>query len=402
MSTPATTTRQYYMDCLRVLAILTIFVFHSTRFFDRQDWHVKNAQTYFGVEVWSGFLASWGMPFIFAISGASAFYALEKRGPRDFVKDRTLRLFVPLLVGVFTHSALQVYLDRLTHGQFHGSFWEFLPHYFDGFWAFGGNFAWQGMRLWYLEALFLFSLLFLPLLWWLKRGSGASLLGWLGTRLARPGAAYLLALPVMLVAAMLDPTTFVGSRGWAGWSLAAHGGFFLCGFVLASNEVLQARLTHARWISITAGMVLFLVLGAMLMGAGKFDFATARRPAFFALFGLNAWCWILAIWGFGRKFLNAGTQSLWYANEAVLPFYVMHQTVLLCVGYFVVGWAIPDLLKWAVISAVSLAIIVIVYASLVRRSNVLRILFGMKPLPRKSGPLDGVVDLRSGATTAAR
>jgi hypothetical protein len=117
----------------------------------------------------------------------------------------------------------------------------------------------------------------------------------------------------------------------------------------------------------------------------------------FSIFGLSSWCWIQAILGFGMKHLNVDTPFLRHANEAVLPFYVMHQTVLLCVGYFVVGRGIPDLLKWAVISAASLAIIVIVYASLVRRSNVLRILFGMKPLPRKNGPLDGAVDLRSGA-----
>jgi peptidoglycan/LPS O-acetylase OafA/YrhL len=64
----------------------------------------------------------------------------------------------------------------------------------------------------------------------------------------------------------------------------------------------------------------------------------------------------------------------------VLPFYILHQTVLLTVGYFVVRWPIPDLLKWAIILVVSFAIIMALYEFLVRRINVLRFLFGMKLL----------------------
>ena len=64
----------------------------------------------------------------------------------------------------------------------------------------------------------------------------------------------------------------------------------------------------------------------------------------------------------------------------MLPFYILHQTVLLSVGYFVVQWAIPDLLKWVIIVPVSFAIIMALYEFVVRRFNVMRVLFGMKPL----------------------
>ena len=129
--------RRYDIDWLRVLAILFVFVYHSTRFFNLGDWHVKNPTTYFAVEVWNRFASSWLMPFVFVISGASLFYAVGKSGAGQFIKDKVLRLLVPLVVGVFTHCALQVYLERLTHGQFSGSFFEFLPHYFEGIYGFG-------------------------------------------------------------------------------------------------------------------------------------------------------------------------------------------------------------------------------------------------------------------------
>lgn len=78
------------------------------------------------------------------------------------------------------------------------------------------------------------------------------------------------------------------------------------------------------------------------------------------------------------KYPTASTPLLKYANTAALPFYVMHQTVLLAVGFFVVRWNIPDLVKFLVIAAGSFGIIMGLYEYLIRRVNVLRILFGMK------------------------
>ncbi len=97
---------------------------------------------------------------------------------------------------------------------------------------------------------------------------------------------------------------------------------------------------------------------------------------------LIAWFVILTILGLGIKYLNVNRPFLKYANEAVLPFYILHQTVLLCVGYFVVRWPVPDVLKWAIILVASFAIVMVLYEYLVRRIDVLRILFGMKPLKR--------------------
>jgi hypothetical protein len=70
---------------------------------------------------------------------------------------------------------------------------------------------------------------------------------------------------------------------------------------------------------------------------------------------------------------------LFYANEAVLPFYALHQTVLLTVGFIVVRQSIPDLLKWAIIALGSFFACLALYELLIRRFNVLRVLFGLRP-----------------------
>lgn len=362
-----TAQRRYDLDWMRVAAILFVFVYHSTRFFNMEDWHVKNLTWYPWVEVWNRFACSWLMPLIFVISGASLFYALGKGGlgmVGKFLKDKVLRLLVPLVVGVFTHSVLQVYLERHTHEQFSGSFFQFLPHYFEGIYGLGGNFAIMGMHLWYLLVLFIFSIVCLPLFLFLKSKPGAYALDKVTNILSLPGLVYVFALAIILPCKLISPDSILGFDKF-GLNLGIYLSYFLAGFVMFSNDRLLASLCRLRWLSLagTIAMTILLILGQ------RHD-------------DLLGWFFILAFLGFGLQYLNVNSPALKYASEAVLPFYILHQTVLLCVGYFVVRWAIPDLLKWAIIVSISFAIIMSLYEFLVRRNNIMRFLFGMKLTPK--------------------
>lgn len=374
-----TSQRRFDLDWLRVLAILTVFVFHSGRFFDRMDWHVKNPITYLPMQTWTMFLASWMMPLIFVISGASLFFALGKVG--KFIKDKFLRLFVPLVVGVFTHVALGVYLERVTHHQFSGSFFEFYPDYFHGMYGEGGNFAWMGLHLWYLLVLFVFTLALMPIFYWLK-GPGKKVLDWLGNFLAIPGMFYLLAIPVALIMIKVNPHSTWGERAWGGWSLLGYIPFFIYGFILFSNTRLQESIKRLRWISFVLTIVCTAALAYTNDRFGNAVFGSRGYTIVNGFFGTNAWLWSVSIFGFGMKHLNFQTKFLAYANEAVLPFYILHQTVLLCAGYFIVHLDIPDAVKFAVISSSSLFLIMVTYEFLIRRWNVTRALFGMRAKPK--------------------
>jgi hypothetical protein len=97
---------------------------------------------------------------------------------------------------------------------------------------------------------------------------------------------------------------------------------------------------------------------------------------------LVGWTWLLTVLGFGMQNLNFNTPFLKYANEAVLPFYILHQTVIVILSYFMVSWAIPDWLKFILVLLGSFVVVMLIYEYLVRRHNVLRFLFGMKLLPK--------------------
>jgi glucan biosynthesis protein C len=373
--------RRYDLDWLRIILIGLVFIFHSGRFFDTGGWHVKNAETYFGVQVWTTFLANWMMPAIFMVSGASLFFALSGSNGK-FIKDKVLRLLVPLAVGAFTHVAVQVYLERITHHQFVGTFFEFLPQYFNGLYGLGGNFAWMGLHLWYLLVLFIFSITLEPTFRWMK-GDGANTMRRFGDVLSRPLVVYALAIPIAFLMVILDPRTLLGSRDMGGWPLTIYMLFFIYGFIIISHAGLQERIKQQRWLSLGLGLVGIVALFALWGAQGDAPVGTPRYAQIFTIFGISSWCWVLAIFGFGMKHLTFNKPYLQSLNEAVLPFYVLHQSILIYVGYFVVQSNIPDAAKWVVIAATSFVIIIGLIA-VIRRVNVLRFLFGMKPLRRLS------------------
>jgi len=117
--------RSYELDWLRIFATILIFFFHSARAFDIYEWEIHNNETDPGLILFNFFVNFWVIPLFFIIAGMGSFYALGVRKGKVYAKERFKRLMIPLIVGMFTHLAIQVYIARVTHGDFQGSFIEF-------------------------------------------------------------------------------------------------------------------------------------------------------------------------------------------------------------------------------------------------------------------------------------
>jgi hypothetical protein len=368
---------------------MLVFAFHSSRFYNLEGWNVTNDILYPSVEAWVLFSSSFMMPLMFVVSGASLFYALGKGGFGKFLKDKVLRLLVPLAVGALTHLSFQSYLWDKTHGLFSGNYFQYLPHYY----PFSIN--WFGGHLWYLWYLFLFSVMLYPLLRWFK-GNGSGFLSRLGGWLGKSGVVYFLALPILLLYLLPSDFPFMGMNG--GWPYLTYLFFLLWGFMLVLDERLQDSIRRSRWVSLAVGLA--LVVGFIIVYNQIADPSVMSPSLFLAgmmrVFG--GWICVLAIFGFGMQYLTAQSSRLGYANEAVLPFYIFHQTVLLAVGYFVLQWGLPDVLEWAVIVVISFSIIMALYEFIVRRFNLMRFLFGMKPQTKAVVDQTGEILLAGGKT----
>jgi glucan biosynthesis protein C len=377
-------TRRHDVDWLRVLGMMVVFLFHNARFFDTEGWHVKSPRTSEAVSFITVILTvQWMMPLFFVLSGIGAYHGLAHRGWRQYLVSRVKRLVVPLVFGIFVIIApWQVYLERVSHGQYSGSFWSWYPHYFEGWFGLGGNFAWMGVHLWYLEFLFLFSVIALPLFLVLQSRSGDRLVAALSRATTVPGLIFLLAIPIAVMEFIANSPALKGSllseRGFGGWSLLPYFAIFIIGFLLAGREEMAQTLERHRFTGLGVALLVFVTTYVAIKQYGLSESGIATA----ALRGLFCWAFLIALCGFARRHLRFSNGFLKYANEAVLPFYILHQTVILTVGYYVLRLDTSLWIEYLIIATISFLVIMALYELFIRRANVLRFLFGLKMLPR--------------------
>jgi len=380
--TTSKSSRVDYIDWLRVVTTLCVFVFHSARFFDRfSDWHVRNATTWIGGSIIVGFMNMWIMPMFMVLAGASTYYSLRSRSALQYIRERILRLLVPFLFGMSLIVVPQAYYELLYHGKPPGAnLLEYYPLYILSLPERFAHFSFY--HLWFLAALFIFSLICLPLFLDLLR-KGKSLLSALAFRINSPWKLMvLLVLPLGLVNIFIYPGSFWGSRATGGWCLVAHLLFFISGYMLFASPDMAEQMRKLRWIvgvgAIAATVALRPLIGPLV--DWKSYFGSAGYAAAQLVQALLSWCLLIIFINLGRWVFNFKNKFLAYASEAVLPFYILHQTVIIVVGYYVVRWQVNSALKYLVILVVSFCLIMALYHLLIKRINILRFLFGMRTI----------------------
>jgi peptidoglycan/LPS O-acetylase OafA/YrhL len=395
-----TVQRRYDLDWLRVLAFAAVFFYHCSRFFDEGDWHIKNSTTSALVDTLKGFFDLWGMPLIFLISGASIFLALRPGGALRFLRDRVLRLLVPLALGILVLAPPQLYLERLTHGQFQGSFLEYLPVYFRDWRLWNGEFEWTGVHLWYLAYLFLFTLVLLPLFAALKRPTGQRMTGFLARLSARPGAIFLWVLPGILLIILADPYGLMGPAPTEDVARLLLSPFVIYGFLMFSDPHIQQAIIRQRRIALALALVLILAQ-PVITGLLEEDPSFLIYALGILLVGVLMWSCLLAVLGYGMRYLTANHRLLAYANEAVLPFYILHQPVILILGYFIIPLPLSILAKYLIIAPLAFGITLGLYEFGIRRVNLMRRIFGLKPRKQVSPAVDLATQLKTNARRAS-
>ena len=86
----------------------------------------------------------------------------------------------------------------------------------------------------------------------------------------------------------------------------------------------------------------------------------------------------------GKRYLDRTSPALAYLAEASYPVYILHQTVIVVLAFYLVGWAVCGAAAVVALLAVSVAVTFALYEG-VRRWSVTRFLFGMRPKKRRTG-----------------
>ncbi len=368
--------RRHELDWLRVIVFGLLILYHVGMFFVPWGWHIKNDTIYPWLRYPMLFLNQWRLPLLFLISGMGTYYALSTRSQRQFAGERLRRLLLPLLFGILVVVPPQVYLERLDKGQFTGGYFSYWPRQaFIGVYP-EGNFSWH--HLWFLPYLLFYSLALIPLLFYLRQHPQA----WLNRQTRRiaasPWKLYLLVLPLYLWEALLEPFFNVTHAFWGDWfNMINMGTFFVYGFLLLSSggAFLDTARTHRRKF-LFIGIAAYLVM--LFFWYGIEDSTVVHfTEAMFKV--VNLWSWILVALGYASAYLYKPSPMLAYANEAVYPFYILHQTITVGLGYALRHSPMGLLPKFLLMAAGTFLIAWVLYEFLVRRIRWIRPLFGMKP-----------------------
>jgi C4-dicarboxylate transporter len=84
--------------------------------------------------------------------------------------------------------------------------------------------------------------------------------------------------------------------------------------------------------------------------------------------------------GLGHKVLNKKNSSLEYLNIAAYPFYILHMLMLTIVGILIIQLPIGIWEKYGIIVILTICSTFVVYDIGVKRTNLTRMLFGMRLL----------------------
>ena len=392
-STGSKSERLHYLDWLRVILILGVFLYHVVKPFDPLiDWHINNAEQSDTILTFLLLVNPWGIPLFFLVAGAGSKFALRGRSNRQYISERVTRLLIPFIVGSILLTPFQKYLEALHKESFQGSFLNFIPKMLadniSGNWFTPLIFSDWGLHLWFLGFLFTFSLLALPVFRWFKRDAGLAFIAWLGRLVEIRGGILLFILPLALARILFQPFFAVEEHGWLDFVYIFL--FFVLGYIIYSDDRFLSAVRRDRWLlfaSGIAGLVAYFALSVVygedvVIGWG-FTFVFPGSIIGNLFFTLISWGWALFVLYLAMTRLNFSNKWLVYGNDTIMPFYLLHQPVIVVIAYFVVQWDTGILVKLSVILIGSFLITLGLVELLIRPFKPMRMLFGMKHRRRK-------------------
>ena len=371
--------RRYDLDWLRVIAFGLLILFHCGMFYvENWGWHVKSQYRSQPLENMMLLVEPWRMALLWLISGIAIRFIMAKVTIWRFISMRSLRILLPLLFGILIVVPPQLYIEMTNNGDLNMSYWQFINVFFsDGNGVFDKyqSGIWPHIdvnHLWFLRSLWQYSLLLLCLLPLLNTTKIVNAVNWLFKQRG-PVAILIATLPLFIIQINWPMNEVRYPLGFT---------FMVYGYLIGWQQNFWRRLeANLIWLicSFVAGYVSFIYFydqvwlaelanpksqDSWLLMLGMFNYSLLRVLGVLALFSL------------AYKLLNKNSKQLQYLNEAVYPFYILHQTFIIVIGYHLSKLQLGATLEPLLL--ISSTIIACLFSyEVIKRINILRPCFGL-------------------------
>ena len=386
--------RRYDLDWLRIFAFGMLIFYHVGMFYVTWDWHVKSPSASPALEPAMLLVNPWRLPLLFFISGVAIRFASDRAKLGEFLPRRLLRLFLPLAFGMFVIVVPQAYAELRLKGEVG-----------EGFLAFWRDYAlfrlhtsiitptWN--HLWYVAYMLVYTLLLAVFLRPLSRVAGISgerFFEWAG----RSGWRLLIvpALPFLAYQLLLDPLFPITHALIDDWADHAHClTMLLFGYVAAKSPAFWRAIEGATVPALLVAVVLGVALTAARLNWSAASAGQTVLIAFQIGRVFYGWAVIAVLLGLAQRFLDRPGRALFYLTEAVFPYYIIHQTAIVVVGYWLIPYRLPVQLEAAIVVGATVGSCLLGF-EIVRRIKPLRPLFGLQLMPRRGAAAGPVAGLR--------
>ena len=379
------TQRYYALDNLRVIAFGILILYHIGMYYVADwGWHIKSDVQYVWLQDVMILTNQWRMSLLFLISAMVLTTVLSRHSTLGCLKERTLRLFIPLVFGMFVIVAPQAFIEGKVNGIVSVPFWEFYSHYINPNTDYLpdeqsviGLLTWN--HLWFLPYLFCYSVIIILLYPLIRK---------LVTALPDIVDRTAVFVPLLIIAMTLIwyslrdqyPVTHDLISDW--YSHAKYGLVMVSGVIIVSRPGLWQNIVQHRrsqlLIAMSAYTLIILyrhdVLGTPPEAA---DAPVWLRPLVGIVVTANHWCWLGAILGYATRYLGHPVGMTQYLNRAVLPYYMLHQTLIVVLAYALLEYSLPEPLEFLIILVATVLGCMLGYEA-VKRVSIVRLLFGIK------------------------
>ena len=378
------TQRRYDLDWIRVGAFGLLILYHVGLVYGVYDWHVHSVHTFEWMREAILVTNPWRLTLLFLVSGAALRFMTLRRTPRQVARARFERLVPPLLFGAVVLVPIQSWIEAMDKGGWPGGVAGYAA------WM-GREFSLSGLadgvpvnHLWFIVYIAAYSVV--TILLWRRPGLIDRIGGWLEAHLT---GSRLLILPILYLVGIR-----IGLFPWFGITNTLHNdwynhalslGAFVFGFSIVGRETIWRGMERYRWIALGLALVALPIMMAQVWHPGGRAFWGVPKAI---VYGVDQWATIVAILGFGSKHLRArGGPVLNYLTEATFPLYLAHQTVLVAAVWIIRPAHLPAGLEALSLIAITFLGSFAIFEA-VKRVEVLRPLWGLKPRDGRPWPLD--------------